>query len=178
MRANIPGAGCGARAGVDALAGSRRLYAEKDSGFFPCRPSDRALCLGGRRFRVELSWVNQFDGSTGIGRAVPATDVTGYISFGDPANLELLVKILDFGGGTFKVFYGELTNLKFTLTVTDTQTGKFRTYENTTGDCGGIDQDYFATARVGGWSTAPATALVLPATGVTGQASGSCRPGP
>src|SRR5262249_50647743 len=113
----------------------------------------------------------------GIGRAVPATDVTGYFSFGDPANLELLVKILDFGGGTFKVFYGELTNLKFTLTVTDTQTGKFRTYENTTGDCGGIDQGYFAKAsgEAGSPAPAPASVLTAAATAETAAASGSCR---
>jgi hypothetical protein len=172
MRANIHGDGRGARIGVDDLAGTRRLYAEKDA-LAGCRASDRALCLAGRRFRVELSWVNQFDGSTGIGRAISATDVSGYFSFGDPSNIELLVKVLNFGGGTFKVFFGELTNLKFILTVTDTQTGQFKTYGNTTGDCGGIDQDFFANAAVDGWSTAPGSA-VLPD---TARASGSCRPG-
>jgi hypothetical protein len=171
MRANVHGDGRGARIGVDDLAGTRRLYAEKDA-LAGCRASDRALCLGGRRFRVELSWVNQFDGSTGIGRAISATDVSGYFSFGDPSNIELLVKVLNFGGDTFKVFFGELTNLKFILTVTDTQTGKFKTYGNTTGDCGGIDQDFFAEAAVGGRSTAPGSA-VLPD---TARASGSCRP--
>jgi hypothetical protein len=173
MRANIHGDGRGARIGVDDLAGTRRLYAEKDAGTAGCRASDRALCLAGRRFRVELSWVNQFDGSTGIGRAISASDVSGYFSFGDPSNIELLVKVLNFGGGTFKVFFGELTNLKFILTVTDTQTGKFKTYGNTTGDCGGIDQDFFANAAINGWSTAPGSA-VLPD---TARASGSCRPG-
>ncbi|HTQ80842.1 MAG TPA: hypothetical protein VMM92_12660, partial [Thermoanaerobaculia bacterium] len=173
MRANLHGDGRGAHLGVDDLAALRRLYAEKDAGSVPCRPSDRALCLDSRRFRVELSWVNQFDGSTGIGRAVPATDVTGYFSFGDPSNLELLVKILDFGT-TFKVFYGELTNLKFTLTVTDTHTGNFKTYENTTSDCGGIDQDFFTNVSIEGWSTAPgALASAVQSTGAA--ASGSCR---
>jgi hypothetical protein len=176
MRANLHGDGRGARLGADDLAGIRRLYAEKDTGSATCRPSDRALCLAGRRFRVELSWVNQFDGSTGIGRAVSATDVTGYFSFGDPANLELLVKILDFGA-TFKVFYGELTNLKFTLTVTDTDTGQFKTYDNTSGDCGGIDQDFFSHASVSGWSTAPAalTARDLWLGSGPLAASGSCH---
>jgi hypothetical protein len=175
MRANIHGDSRGPRIGVDDLAGTRRLYAEKDASA-SCRPSDRALCLAGRRFRVELSWVNQFDGSTGIGRAVPATDVTGYFSFGDPGNLELLVKILDFGGGTFKLFYGELTNLKFTLTVTDTQTGQFKTFSNTTGDCGGIDQDFFGNASIGGFSTAEPDSAFLEVRTLQGNASGGCRP--
>jgi hypothetical protein len=173
MRAILHGDGRGARIGVDDLAGTRRLYAEKDSGSSTCRASDRALCLSGKRFRVELSWVNQFDGSTGIGRAISATDVSGYFSFGDPSNIELIVKVLNFGNGNFKVFYGELTNLKFTMTVTDTVTGNFKTYSNTTGDCGGIDQDFFAHAGFEGWSTAQGSAL-LP--GAKAAASGSCRP--
>jgi len=74
---------------------------------------------------VQLAWQNQFDGSTGVGRAISATDVTGYFSFGDPANIELLIKVLDFGTA-IKVFYGELTNLHFTLTVTDVQTARSR----------------------------------------------------
>jgi hypothetical protein len=173
MRANVHGDGRGARIGVDDLAGTRRLYAEKDAATGGCRPSARALCLARRQFRVELSWQNQFDGSTGIGRAIAATDVSGYFSFGDPGNIELLVKVLDFGGGTFKVFYGELTNLKFTLTVTDTATGRLKTYGNSTGDCGGIDQDFFSQAAFRGFGTAPDSA-VLP---VPSPASGSCRPG-
>jgi hypothetical protein len=171
MRAFLHGDGRGARLDIDDLAGTRRLYAEKDAGTVPCRASDRVLCLDSKRFRVELSWFNEFDGSTGIGRSVPASDVSGYFSFGDPSNIELLVKILDFGT-TFKVFYGELTNLKFTLTVTDTRTGNFKTYGNTTGDCGGIDQDFFANGHLEGWSTTQNSALL---TAPRAAASGSCK---
>jgi hypothetical protein len=172
MRARFHNDSRGARIGVDDLAGLRRLYLEKDAATGACRRSGRALCLADRRFRVELSWVNPFDGTTGIGQAIPATDTTGYFSFGDPGNIEILVKVLDFGT-TWKVFYGELTNLNFTLTVTDTQTGRFKSYGNSTGDCGGIDQDFANRAGLGGFSTADGS-VVAP---IAARASGSCQPG-
>ncbi|MEA2690864.1 MAG: hypothetical protein QOJ16_251 [Acidobacteriota bacterium] len=135
--------GRGARLGADDVAALRYLYDPSPRALAPCRPSANTLCLDGRRFKVELVWTNQFDGSAGLGRAVPATDATGYFSFGDPSNVEILVKVLDFGGPV-KVFYGELTNLLFSLTVTDTRTGAIKAYRNTRGDCGGIDQSYYS----------------------------------
>jgi hypothetical protein len=166
MRAFAHGDGRGARLGADDLAGIRYLYDPAPRSFVACRPSSTVLCLAGRRFKAELFWHNQFDRSAGLGLAVPSTDSTGYFSFGDPQNLELLVKILNFGAGTFKVFYGELTNLKFTLTLTDTLTGVIKTYGNTTGDCGGIDQSYYGSA------SGPDLAALAPRRG----SSGACRP--
>lgn len=145
MRAFAHADGRGARLGADDLAAIRYLYDPSPRVLAPCRPSANVLCLDGRRFQVELNWHNQFDNSAGLGRAVPATDATGYFSFGDPSNIELLVKVLDFGG-TIKVFYGELTNLFFNLRVTDTRTGAIKEYHNTTGDCGAIDQSYYDRA--------------------------------
>lgn len=110
-----------------------------------CRPDSFSLCLLKKRFKVQVSWTNQFNGSSGGGLAVPATDSTGFFYFTDRSNYELIVKILDFGT-VVKVFYGELTNLTFTVTITDMQTGTVKTYQNTPGDCGGIDQSAFAAA--------------------------------
>lgn len=59
--------------------------------------------------------------------------------------------MLDFGT-EIKVFYGQLTNLNFQLKVTDTVTGRTKTYTNTTGDCGAIDPDFSKAAAL----TAPA----------------------
>ncbi|HBL31550.1 MAG TPA: hypothetical protein DD490_32410 [Acidobacteria bacterium] len=107
----------------------------------PCKPGPDTLCLLGNRFRVKVNWQNQFDGSSGSGRPIPRSNVTGFFSFGDPGNVELLVKILDFGD-VVKVFWGQLTNLRYNLEITDTGTGRVQSYTNTTGDCGGIDQDF------------------------------------
>jgi subtilisin family serine protease len=136
----------------------------------PCKSGPNVLCLLKNRFRVEVAWRNQFDGSSGPGKALPQSEVSGFFSFGDPSNLELLVKMLDFGG-VIKLFYGELTNLGFTLTVTDTRTGETKTYRNTTGDCGAIDQDAFASAQPAAGASVALAPLHLAAP------ASSCRTG-
>ncbi len=170
MRAFIHDDGRGARLGSDDLAAIRALYVASGTKAAPCRNSATALCLDSR-YLVTLTWNNQFNNTSGTGRAIPSTAFTGYFSFGDPSNIELLVKILDFSG-TIKVFYGELTNLQFNMTVTDTVTGAVKTYSNTPGDCGGIDQSAFAASTAA--ATARSTAGGL--SSLAGRASGACRP--
>jgi hypothetical protein len=175
MRAFIHDDGRGARLGADDLAAIRFLYLPSSSGGKngACRNSATTLCLN-RRYQVSVDWTNQFDGSSGSGRAIPSTALTGYFSFGDPSNIELLIKILDFSG-TVKVFYGELTDLQFTITVTDTQTGTVKTYTNTPGDCGGIDQAAFASSTSSS-SAARAGQAALPLERRSSRASsGGCR---
>lgn len=122
-----------------------------------CKKGKNNLCLLGNRFRVELFWENQFNNTQGAGTAVPRTDAAGFFTFGDPSNLELMVKLLDFGD-VVKVFYGQLTNLRFSLIVTDTRTGASKVYENTPRECGGIDQSAFAASSAAlALSTAPST---------------------
>lgn len=99
----------------------------------PCKASDQTLCPAGKRFKVEVDWSNQFDGSSGKGRAVKG----GYFTFGDPSNLELMVKILD-DGSHYKLYYGQLTNLGFSIRVTDTETGRVTFHGNGPNNCGGI----------------------------------------
>lgn len=134
----------------------------------PCKKGTNNLCLLGNRFRVELFWENQFDKSQGIGTAVPRTDAAGFFTFGDASNIELMVKLLNFGD-VVKVFYGQLTNLRFSLIVTDTLTGASKVYENTPRECGGIDQSAFP-----GSSTALAVATG-PSMSSAKAAAGSCK---
>ncbi len=100
----------------------------------PCQASAAALCLSGGRFEVKASW-RDFAGHTGSGHAAPLSADTGTFWFFDPANVETILKVLD---GTslndhFWVFYGALSNVEYTLTVTDTQTGLARRYFNPSG---------------------------------------------
>lgn len=136
----------------------------------PCRPGPDHLCLLDNRFRVRVSWQNQFDGSAGSGKPIPRSGVSGFFSFGDPSNVELLVKILDFGSEV-KVFWGQLTNLRYQMEVTDTRTGRTEVYRNTPGECGGIDQDFSTSSAAS--STAAATAPRS-----VSAAVGTCRSGP
>ena len=97
-----------------------------------CDPDAQTLCLNDSRFQVRVTWRNYNDNSTGVGRAVPITADTGYFWFFNSANVELVVKVLDgtWLNGNFWVFYGALSDVEYTITVTDTQTGGSVTYFN------------------------------------------------
>jgi hypothetical protein len=141
-----------------------------------CRPDKNTLCLLSRRFQVQVAWTNQFNGSSGVGGAIVGTDNTGYFFFTDAANYELIIKILDISGA-IKVFYGELTDLMFTITVSDTVSGETKTYSNTPGDCGAIDENAFpaAASAAGAAAAAPAGSAAL---GAAASAAASGQAGP
>jgi ELWxxDGT repeat protein len=108
-----------------------------------CHPSDRVLCLGGGRFQVEVRWLD-FQRHAGPGHAVSLAADTGTFWFFDPNNVELVVKALDGRGidGHFWIFYGALSNVEYTLLVTDTQTGASRLYRNPQGRLGSVADTY------------------------------------
>ncbi|HYG62354.1 MAG TPA: hypothetical protein VEL74_07220, partial [Thermoanaerobaculia bacterium] len=134
----------------------------------PCVQGPETLCLADKRFEVRVDWQNQFDGRFGTGKAVRRSDNTGFFYFSSPSNTELILKVLDFGD-VVKVFYGQLTDLRFTMTVTDTRTGRVKTYRNGPRECGGIDQEAFPGAA----------ALAAPAAGAVEKAGrrGGCAAG-
>lgn len=91
------------------------------------------LCLEGHfRARVEFQ-------ASGLPAATATplfrTGNTGHFSFFTPNNVELSVKVVDGRAfnGRYWVFAGSLTNVEFTLTVTDTSTGENRIYRNASG---------------------------------------------
>jgi len=100
-----------------------------------CTPGSAALCLSDGRFLVEVNWHAHSSGARGVGRAVPLTPDTGAFWFFDSANLELMVKVLDGRpiNGRFWAFLGSLTNVEFTVTVMDSDTGATKTYVNPQG---------------------------------------------
>ncbi len=55
-------------------------------------------------------------------------------------NLELIIKVLDARviNNHFWVFYGALSNVEYTITVTDTQTGAVKTYFNPQGQLASV----------------------------------------
>ncbi len=102
----------------------------------PCTPGSGTLCLGANgRFQARVDWRNPFDGSTGTGHALPLTADTGAFWFFGDTNLELMVKVLDGTAvnGRFWVYAGALSNVEYTLTLTDLLLGLTRTYHNPAG---------------------------------------------
>jgi hypothetical protein len=100
----------------------------------PCVSGANTLCLNDGRFRVTLVF-EAFDGTLGPATAQELTDDTGYFTFFDPANVEVVVKVLDACAlvDRYWVFAGGLTNVQVTLTVSDTTDGATRTYLNDLG---------------------------------------------
>ncbi len=116
--------------------------------------SGTELALLGNRFRVTLSAVDPRTGNTGVGQAMPQGDRFGYFSLpdftGDPAFPEVFVKMADAtsSSGGFWVFHTGLTDVQYTMTVTDTVTGAVKTYQNDRSNparlCGGSDTAAFS----------------------------------
>ncbi len=115
----------------------------------PCEPDEFVTCLSGERFSVEIDW-RDFEGGTGRGRVVPVeSDDSGLFWFFGADNWEMLVKVLDACAisDRFWVFAAATTDVEYTLTVTDTDTGAVKRYFNPLGQASPAvtDSDAFAT---------------------------------
>ncbi len=122
------------------------IYAANFRGVFQlsgngsvCAGSNDTLCLGGR-FKVQVNWRVRSQGTSGAGQAVLMSAETGAFWFFSSNNIELVVKVLDGRAvnNKFWVFYGALSNVEYTITVTDTQTGAVKTYFNPSGTLGSV----------------------------------------
>ena len=116
-----------------------------------CVETPTALCLQGDRFRVEVEW-RDFIGTTGNAEVVPtnaAPEDSGLLTFFDPANWEMLVKVLDGCDVNDRiwVFAAAVTNVEYTLKVTDTVSGEIKEYFNPLGTSADAttDTDAFAS---------------------------------
>jgi hypothetical protein len=113
------------------------------------------LSLLGGRFQVTMIATDPRTGATAIGAPNEISDRSGYFSLpdftGDSSLPEVTVKMVDATqspalGGSFWVFYAPLTDVSYTLTITDTLTTATRTYSNVAGAdqiCGGVDTSAF-----------------------------------
>jgi hypothetical protein len=110
--------------GVDATSmvagcpvGPAAAVGEESASFVRSSAAVPNLSLSKGRVSVSLTWRNQYDGSTGVSIATPINDNFGFLSFTDPANPEVFVKVLDFGSQQpLLLFYGGLTDLEYQVT--------------------------------------------------------------
>jgi hypothetical protein len=107
------------------------IYAQRFTTASCAADPARQLCLNGR-FRVAVQFTDPRFNQAGAGQAVPLTSDTGAFWFFDASNTEVMIKILDGRAlnGHFWVFAGALSDVEYTITVTDTQTGKSKAYHN------------------------------------------------
>lgn len=109
-----------------------------------CRAGEEFLCLRDGRFEVQVHWRNnERAGDYGIGGSIPVevSDESGLFWFFDPANVELVVKVLDGRtiNGSHWVFFGALSDVEYWITVRDVVADARRTYHNTQGRICGLD---------------------------------------
>lgn len=118
------------------------LHAATPSGVFEnqihlatCPADTHTLCLNADRFAVTADFQSTPEGPSTPATAVPLTGDTGYFWFFDPANIELVVKVLTgcSVNSDYWVFASGLTNVGVRINVTDTLTGAVRTYSNDVG---------------------------------------------
>jgi hypothetical protein len=100
-----------------------------------CVPSPTVLCLNQGRFRVEVSFNARSIKADGDAPTIPITGEAGGFWFFSPGNVEVVVKVVDGTSfnGRFWVFFAGLSDVEYTLTVSDTAAGLLRTYFNPSG---------------------------------------------
>ncbi|MEO8190755.1 MAG: hypothetical protein ABI682_10485 [Acidobacteriota bacterium] len=116
----------------------------------------RVLPLLGGRFHVTMIATDPRSGVTAFGVPNQNGDRAGYFALpdltGDSHFPEVTVKMLDATsspalGGNFWFFHAPLTDVSYTLTVTDSVRGTSRTYSSSPGSpgqlCGGVDTSAF-----------------------------------
>jgi photosystem II stability/assembly factor-like uncharacterized protein len=147
-----------------------------------CQASDEVLCLAGGRFAARIHW-SLADGSGGEAHAAALTDRSGGFWFFSPESLDLTVKMIDGRSlnGNFWLFGGALTDVAYTLTVTEAATGHQRTYDNPFGRLASFaDTEAFAVtaaSRAGSSATEPSSSLPVTARlGAAATAGALCIP--
>ncbi|MCY3931152.1 MAG: fibronectin type III domain-containing protein [Acidobacteria bacterium] len=109
-----------------------------------CEPGAGRLCLHDGRFSVEVEFTDPNVNERKAGQVVSSltTKETGFFWFFSPTNVELAAKVLDGRAltGKYWFLYGGLSDVEYTITLTDTVTGESVPYYNAAGSlCGGID---------------------------------------
>ena len=107
-----------------AALGERRMVVTVDDGtstpIGECVADATTLCLNGGRFRVRVRYATGQDES-GYGAGVLLTEDTGYFTFFNPSNIEIVAKVLDGCGrnGKYWLYATGLTDLEVELEVAD-----------------------------------------------------------
>ena len=118
-----------------------------ENGTFEATPSNlnQTMLLNNDRFQVEVDWTDT--ASNGTGEGILVTDDSAAFFFFDSSNVEILVRVLDACeiNDRFWVFAGGLTNVEYTLTVTDASTGAQKTYNAPAASPDIIDTSSFST---------------------------------
>lgn len=122
--------------GRDESTASLTFLVEERNSAGTCVADGQTRCLLDSRYSVSVEWWTS-GGESGFGRVVRAgTNESGLFWFFDPANWEVLIKVLDGCAlsDSVWVFAASTTDLGFSIRVTDTVTGVVREYVGDPGE--------------------------------------------
>lgn len=124
-----------------------------NNGGGSCTSTTTTVCLLSGRFRVSIDYLNQFanppqPGTFTAARLDPAATSpdTATFGFGNAQAVEVVVRIVDARpfAPRYDIYYGGLTDVEYTVNVTDVVTGKTMKYRNPPGTVGGgVDRASF-----------------------------------
>jgi hypothetical protein len=146
-----------------------------------CTSSETVFCANNGRFAVQVVFSAPNLGiENAAAQATTLTSDTGYFWFFSPNNVELVVKVVD--GRAFNnffwVFYGALSDVAYTVTVTDTQTGGIKTYTNPAGTlASAADTAAFAGGPSCSYTVSNPSPASFPSSGGTGTIAVTALPG-
>lgn len=119
-----------------------------------CVANANTLCFVNNRFSVTVAWTD-FQENSGTGLASSITDQSGLFGFFNIDSPELLINVYDgtSTNGYYWFYFSAISNVEFSLTVTDTQTGVVRNYVNPLGTSppATLDNLAFAAGLSGNW---------------------------
>jgi hypothetical protein len=132
----FPGSGAStAGAGPPGLEGEGAELARVKSGEVAALLASGPRPSSPNSFTVTIDWRVPSQGTSGNGRGVVLTADTAYFWFFTPNNVEVVIKIVDGRAvnGHYWVFYGALSDVEYTIRITDNSTGAVKTYFNPAG---------------------------------------------
>ena len=106
-----------------------------------CTPNATTLCLNNGRFQARAIFSAPSLGITNApAQAVPLTGDTGYFWFFSANNVEITLKVVDGRAfnGFFWAFYAALSDVAYTITITDMDTAVVKTYSNPQGSLASV----------------------------------------
>jgi hypothetical protein len=132
----FPGGGAATTgAGPPGLHGKGAELAREKAGEVAALLSSDLKPASPSSFTVTMDWRVPSQGTSGSGRGVVVTADTAYFWFFTSNNVEVVIKVVDGRAvnGHYWVFYGALSDVEYTIRVTDNSTGAVKTYFNPAG---------------------------------------------
>jgi hypothetical protein len=134
------GAAAATGAGPPGLHGKGVELARETSAEVAALLSSELKPASANSFTVTMDWRVPAQGTSGSGRGVVVTSDTAYFWFFTANNVEVVIKIVDGRAvnGHYWVFYGALSDVEYTIRVTDNSTGAVKTYFNPAGNLASV----------------------------------------